>query len=191
MSKLRDILTESSLSRIWQHVENEDSVFAVISAYQGQDIDVDTKNHVKLHNEIRTMGYGLIEFESQWEYGDGFIGKEKSFLVPKMTKDEALMLCKKYKQEAILYKDITGFVELKQNGSVAMKFNSGAGKKNFTMANKHVFSKLSKGSHKGKPVTFVLKECQMVNMALAYGLVLSDQKLKWHTIHEETLTDVN
>lgn len=187
MSKFNEYLTESSLSRIWQHVENKDSVFAVISAYQGDDPNVDKKNHVKLHNEIRSMGYGLIEFESQWEYDDGFVGKEKSFMVPSIKKDEALKLCKKYNQEAILYKDSDGFVELKQNGSVSMKFKSSSGKQNFTMANKHIFSKLSKGSDKGKPMTFVLKESQYVNLASAYGIVLDGVPVRWDIIHEETI----
>jgi len=185
MSKIREYLSESSLSRIWQHVENKDSIFAVISAYQGEDPQQDKKNHIKLHNEIRSMGYGLIEFESQWEYDDGFIGKEKSFLVPNIKKDEALRLCKKYNQEAILYKDVDGLVELKQNGTVAMKFKSSAGKNNFTMANKHIFSKLTKGSDKGKPMTFVLKEKQHVNMASAYNNILNDEPLKWSVIYEE------
>lgn len=180
-------LTESSLSRVWKHVENKESVFAVISAYQGEDPDEDNKNHVKLHNDIRTMGYGLIEFESQWEYGGGFIGQEKSFMIPNMRKDEALELCKKYKQEAILYKDLDGFVELKQNGSITMNFNSSAGKKNFTMANKHIFSKLIKGSDRGKPMTFVLKERRYVNMATAYGHLLNNEPLKWDIIHEEII----
>ena len=131
------------------------------------------------------MGYGLIEFESQWEYGDGFVGKEKSFLVPNMEKDEALKLCKKYKQEAILYKDSDGFVELKQNGSVVMKFKSSSGKDNFTMANKQVFSKLAKGSDRGKPVSFILKERQHVNMASSYGIILNGTPIRWDTIHEE------
>ena len=187
MTNFEEYLTESSLSRVWQHVEKKDSIFAVISAYQGEDPSVDKKNHVKLHNEIRSMGYGLIEFESQWEYDDGFVGKEKSFMVPNIKKDEALVLCKKYKQEAILYKDSDGLVELKQNGSVAMKFKSSSGKQNFTMANKQVFSKLSKGSDKGKPMTFVLKERQMVNMAVAYDHILGGKPLKWNSIHEETL----
>jgi len=184
MSKIREYLVESSLSRIWQHVENKDSVFAVISAYQGDDPKQDKRNHIKLHNEIRSMGYGLIEFESQWEYEDGFIGKEKSFLVPNIKKEEALQLCKKYNQEAILYKDGNSFVELKQNGTVAMKFNSSSGKNNFTMANKQIFSKLTKGSDKGKPMTFILKEKRHVNMAVAYNHILNNEPLKWDIIYE-------
>ena len=43
-------LEESSLSRIWQHVTDEDSSFAVVSAYRG--IYSEDEN-LKRHNELR------------------------------------------------------------------------------------------------------------------------------------------
>jgi len=182
---IREHLTESSLSRIYQHIESEDSVFVIISAYQNVDPAEDKRNHGKLHNEIRAMGYGLIEFDSQWKYDDGTIAGEQSFFVPKMTKQEGLQLCRKYDQEAIIFKDSDGMVELKQNGSVGMRFNSSSQKKNFTQANKDLFSKLKKGNHRGKNFTFTLKEYKRENLATAYGVILGGKERDKFTIHEE------
>jgi len=183
---IREHLLESSLSRIYQHIEREDSVFVIISAFQHNDPQEDKQNHGKLHNDIRSMGYGLIEFESQWKYNDGSVGEEKSFFVPKMTREDGLKLCRKYNQEAIIFKDSTGMVELKQNGSVGMKFNNSSQKKNFTLATKDLFSKLKKGSHRDKKFVFTLKEYKNDNLATAYGVVLGGQERKKFTIYEET-----
>lgn len=179
-------LNESSLSRIYQHIESKDSVFVIISAFQAADPKEDQRNHAQLAKDIRALGYGYIEFDSQWKYDDGTIAGEQSFFVPKMTKQDGLKLCKKYNQEAIIFKDSEGMVELRQNGSVGMKFNSSSQKQNFTQANKDLFSKLKKGSHKGKNFTFTLKEYKSVCLASAYAIVLGKQERETFTIHEET-----
>lgn len=183
---IREYLTESSLSRIYQHIEKEDSVFVIISAFQDNDPEEDKKNHGKLANEIRSMRLGYIEFESQWGYDDGSVGDEKSFFVPNMTKQDGLRLAGKYNQEAILFKDKDGFVELRQNGTVGVTFNSSSQKKNFTQAIKGQFSKLKKGSHRNKKVSFTLKEYKKDCMASAYGVILGGREREKFTIYEES-----
>ena len=183
---IREYLTESSLSRIYQHIESEDSVFVIISAYKGNDASEDKKNHVQLHNDIRGMGFGLVEFESQWSHSDGRKVKEESFFVPNMTKRDGLKLAKKYDQEAIIMKDSSGLKEIQQDGSVSLNFNSASQKKNFTLANKELFSKLKKGSHKGKGFTFTVTEYKNHNMAAAYGIVLGGREQEKFVIYEET-----
>ncbi len=184
---IREYLTESSLSRIYQHIENKDSQFVIISAYQHDDPKEDKQNHGKLYNDIRSMGYGLIEFESQWKYEDGSIGEEKSFFVPKMTKQDGLKLARRYNQEAIIFKDSDGMVELKQNGTIGMRFNSSSQRKNFTSATKDLFSRLKKGGNRNKKFAFTLKEYKSDCMASAYGVVLGGQERKKIIIYEEKI----
>jgi hypothetical protein len=108
------LLTESSWSRIIQHIEKGDS-FAIISAFlKNRDREVNLVDHEKLRKQIRTLGYGYIEQYSGYSYKDDNTGKntinhEMSFFIPKISFDEAIKLGSDYYQESILFKDDGGF----------------------------------------------------------------------------------
>jgi len=126
-------LKESSLSRIWQHVNNPDISFGVVSAYR-QDLyseEENLKKHEKLKKDIRSMGYGFIEQNSGYSYQDKKTGldkmvEEKSYFIPGITFEDCLKLGKRYKQESVLYKDNErGFgLFLSSNGKLDMKFKN-------------------------------------------------------------------
>jgi len=104
-------LEESSLSRIWQHVEDDETSFAVISAYRGIYSEADNlKRHNELKGKIRAMGYGYIEQKSGYSYsnpeeGEDVSVEEKSFFIPNIDFKSAIKLGRLFKQESILYKD--------------------------------------------------------------------------------------
>lgn len=104
-------LEESSLSRIWQHVTDEDSSFAVISAYRGiYSEDENLKRHNELRIKIRSLGYGYIEQKSGYSYFNPEVGEnasveEKSFFIPNINFKDAITLGRMFKQESVLYKD--------------------------------------------------------------------------------------
>jgi len=107
------VIIESSFSRVWQHIENPTSLFAVISAYL--DTKNDVLNHEQLRKDIRKLGFGYIEMDSGYTYqvdGKSKIANEKSYMIPNITKKEALKLALKYGQESILWKDDKSFVLL-------------------------------------------------------------------------------
>lgn len=101
-------LEESSLSRIWQHVEDDETSFAVISAYRGIYSEADNlKRHNELKGKIRAMGYGYIEQKSGYSYsnpeeGEDVSVEEKSFFIPNIDFKSAINLGRLFKQESIL-----------------------------------------------------------------------------------------
>jgi hypothetical protein len=104
-------LQESSLSRIWQHIVNPETSFAVISAFREEFSEEENlKRHEKLKQQIRSLGYGLIEQKSGYSYEDNknVIVDEKSFFIPNIDFVSALKLGNLFKnnlpQESILYK---------------------------------------------------------------------------------------
>ena len=158
------IVTETSLSRIWQHINNSDSTFAVISAYL--DNGNDELNHKQLAKDIRSMGLGFIEMDSGYSYktvdGEQF-ASEKSYMIPNITKDKAIKLAKKYEQQSVLWKDGEGFILLGTRsdvgmGKILMKFKTTGNSLTFAKSTvKAAFSALQKGSKNqvGKKFAFV------------------------------------
>lgn len=98
MLKLKSLIQESSLSRIWQHIEN-DKTFGIMSAWQGDRGSAgDAENKAdtaKLHNEIRSLKYGLISLRGGWEY-EGETFYEPSYFIPRITEKDIMKLGIKY-----------------------------------------------------------------------------------------------
>lgn len=107
--RLTQLLIESSLSRVWQHINNPNSTFAIISAFLDEEDDI--KNHENLKRDVRNLKLGFIEMKSGYSYqtddGEEF-AEEKSLLIPEITKEQAFTLAKKYNQQSIIFKDNSG-----------------------------------------------------------------------------------
>jgi len=160
IEELDDILIESSLSRIWQFIEYDKRSFTVISAYRGENTRKENKdNHINLKKTVRDMGYGFIEMGGGYREEEGFVD-EMSLFIPSISKKEAIELGSKYNQLAILFKNNKEFVEIdtKYNkGNVNTNFIKNSRKDNITLAKEAIrdfFSKLLKGSHRGKKFIF-------------------------------------
>jgi regulatory protein YycH of two-component signal transduction system YycFG len=126
--KTNHSLNESSLQRIWQHITNPKTIFAVVSAYRG-GMDNESR-HRQLAKDIRDKGFGYIEQKGGYTYEDPETGEEgtseeKSYLIPNIPKKVAIDLALKYSQESILYKDFDGFFLIETaTGNIWMKFST-------------------------------------------------------------------
>jgi len=161
MEILNNMVTESSYSRILQHIENNDT-FAVISAFRGGNSgDENMKLHKQLKGDVRAKGYGFIEQKSGYSYSEPGTGEEgtvdeMSLFIPKISEKEALVLGRKYDQESIIFKDNKKFVLINcSTGGVDMTFKKSTGGKDVTFdpsVLKYAFSQLVRAnkSQQGK-----------------------------------------
>ncbi len=104
-----NVINESSLIRVLQHLKDPYRSFGVVSAYQEKEADkINFQNHLELRKEIRKMGYGFIEQKAGYSYIEdetsGII-EEKSYFIPCITLEETLYLGRLFNQETIIHKD--------------------------------------------------------------------------------------
>lgn len=168
MKSFSEILLESSLSRIWQHIRNDKS-FGVVSAYKYNiDEEENFKRHLELLEDIRSMKHGFIEQISGYKYlsddnNKEILVKERSFLVPNVSLSEILKLGKKYEQESIIYKDKERFDLIKvYDSSIVKQYKKDSDQVlNFNEEDlKDAWSQFIKTKGKGDkiPYSFTLKE---------------------------------
>lgn len=131
--KLYDLLIESSLSRVWQHIKNDKS-FAVVSAFRGSNTDEQNlNNHKQLKNAVRQAGLGYIEQKSGYTYANPDTGEEgkvseMSLFIPNCDLRTAISLGKQFRQETIIYKDNERFDLVDpETGATTMSFKRGDG----------------------------------------------------------------
>lgn len=184
---LNDI-NESSLSRIFQHVEGDNS-FGVVSAFRDDLPDAENKQrHADLKAMIRKAGYGFIEMRGGYTGDQGFV-QEYSLFVPSVSKKDMIEFGKAFNQHSVIYKDSSEFIMVGTNensgiGRTVVNFIRG-GKNNINMAKdaiKDFFSSLAKGGHRGKKFVFNTveeKESWSFNQA-AYSN--RGEEPKWFTI---------
>lgn len=133
-NSVKDLLSESSLSKLWQHINDSDRQFAIISAHF-KNAPNNRERHEKLKNRVRELGYGYVELDSGYTYageGEEVLIEEQSLMIPQIRKREAVKLGQEFDQEAILWKKDTTFVSLATSksgergiGSVKMSFETG------------------------------------------------------------------
>lgn len=188
-------LDESSLSRIFTHIRQGKRSFGIISPFRGDLPKAENEErYIELKKTVRTLGYGFIEMQGGFKEEGGFT-LEKSLFIPSITRKELVELGKKYDQYSVIHKDENSFVEIGTNS------NAGIGriKNSFQFKDrnslelaqevmKDFFSKLTKGSHRGKKFLFKLQEKEVGSfLRIAYG----KEPLKWQTIYEEHETENN
>lgn len=132
-------INEASLSRVWQHLESGRS-WGIISAWRGayealpdhELRKVKSKNKKRtdsLESDLSSMGYGYIPLKGRYaetvktEEGETIKRwvQERSFFVPKITKDDITKLADKYNQDAVIFgqPDKEGeVVMLSKNGNI-------------------------------------------------------------------------
>ena len=153
-------INESSYSRIWQHITNNDT-FGVISPYKSNLIDDDNrKRYIELIKEVKTLGYGYIPLKGGYTYLNGDTYEEQTLFIPKIKKDQLLGLGRKYEQETVIFKDNTQFSLINCNdGKVEMEFK----KDGITFdpeTLKYAFSQFSKSKNRNAldKFAYVVKE---------------------------------
>jgi len=164
--KVREYLNESSLSRMWQFVEDDAKSFGIISASRKiNSKEQNDQNYTELIQNVRDLGYGYIELRGGYRETTGFV-KEKSIFIPNISKNDIIKLGKKFDQDSVLFKDNDEFVEIGTNsltgiGRILTNFKKKSGVTNMNLAKDAIqdfFSSLLKGSHKGKKFVFNLQE---------------------------------
>ncbi len=155
-------LNESSLSRIMTHINNK-KTFGVISPFRKdnskKENDIAYQNLIKL---VKDMGYGYIEMKGGYQESTGFVN-EKSLFIPNIKRNEIIDLGIKFEQDSVIHKNNTDFVEIGTNNitgikKILSKFKTKG--KNISVDDVNdkftdFFSKLVKGSHRGKKFIFV------------------------------------
>jgi len=203
------ILSESSWSRIIQHVEGDDD-FAVISAYRSSNTDdKNLKQHEELKKDVRALGLGYIEQSSGYTYKDEESGKsevrkERSLFIPKIDYKNAMLLGAKYNQESILLKNKNmGFVLVYTTGGTkddGTKFKAGDIDIKFKSAKnkdgkitfdpevlKYAYSSLLRAnkSQKGKKYAFVVESiCEGIIPTRTNSIAHRDNYMSWRNILE-------
>lgn len=185
----RNFIAESSLSRIWQHVENNRD-FGVVSSSRDEMSADDLKSaNSQLKKVVREMGYGFIEMRGGYNGDQGFV-QEESLFIPNVTLRDIIKLGSDFNQHSVIHKSKDQFALISTNskdgiGKVLTNFIRG-GKDNFNMAKnaiKDFFSSLAKGSHRGKKFVFNVQERESWSFNQA-AYSNRGEEPKWFTIME-------
>ena len=192
-TELQNSLQESSISRIYQHIENDKS-FGVVSAFRGDySKNENMERHSDLKKMVRDAGYGFIEMRGGYNGDEGFV-EELSLFVPQVSRKDIIKFGEKFDQHSVIYKDNTEFSLIGTNpsagvGKVMTNFIRG-GKKNLDLAKdsiKDFFSALLKGKDKGKKFVFRVEERELNSFNRAAYAPSEHKEPKWFPIIEETV----
>lgn len=177
-----NFITESSLSRIWKHIENGQG-FGVISPFRREfSMEQNEKRYIDLKSRVKSKGYGFIELIGGF-IEDGVPVREKSLFIPGIKKDDLISWGQEFDQYSVIFKDDNEFVEIGTNrdsgiGTIKNDFIKSGWDKNLTLnpeATKEFWSELIKGSHRGRKFLFNLKESYLFEITplsfneIAYG----------------------
>jgi hypothetical protein len=159
-------IDESSMSRIWQHIEDSNTRFGVITAYRNTRTPNENQQlQEQLKDEVRDMGYGYIAMYGGYTYDEGGkveTAKEPSIFVPNISKKEIMDLGEKYDQDSIIFKGNNEFAMISTNpskgiGKKMVSFYKESGRDNLEFDEeklKQFWSELAKGSHAGRKFLF-------------------------------------
>ena len=163
---------ESSLSRIWQHIEGDKS-FGVISPFRKY---YSKKENLERYNELKKiirdkLRLGYIELDGGFKEEGEWV-HEKSLFIPNIIKGDLIELGEKFDQYSVIYKDKNEFIEIGTNdfsvkGQILSDFIKKGWNKNMQINSeltKELFSKLIKGSHKDRKFLFNLKESYLLEV---------------------------
>lgn len=185
-------IAESSISRIYQHIEEPNRGFGVLTSYRSdRSADENKKTFAELKATVRAMGYGFIEMRGGYKGDQGFV-LEPSLFVPNMSKNHTIELGKKYDQHSVIFKDSREFSLIGTNasagiGKILSSFAFRSGKNNLVLAQeamKDFFSALLKGRDRGKKFLFRMEERESWGF-FQYAYAPKGVEPKWNLIYEE------
>lgn len=119
-------LLEHSLSRVWQHNQDPDKVFAILSAFRGEyEYEENVRRNKALAADVRAMGYGFFYLDGHWIENEGtekerLVNEDSLFVVTTKAQGFAkniLKLVRQYDQEAAVVKDNEGTKLVFSDGS--------------------------------------------------------------------------
>lgn len=162
---------EITPSRLWKYQEHPEMNFAILSADRSERTPEENKEKSEeLKKDIKSMGYWYTELKGGYiEIGENGkrvpVDGEDSFIVPNMTKEEAMELGKKYDQDTVMFKDakehtlqyIITNERVGKVGDVDSSFETQAGKDNFSVSSGNdldYYSRLPKSNKKDLKIGF-------------------------------------
>lgn len=184
-------LKESSLSRVLTHI-NKTKEFGVMSPFRKEKSDKENESdYAELKTKVRELGYGFIELRGGYVGDEGFF-PEKSLFIPNIKRKEIIEFGKDYIQHSVIHKNEKNFVLIGTNKQ------AGIGKEldGFDVGGKSIsiddigdkfqdfFSKLAKGSHKGKKFLFKMQE--IVETSMYYQ---KKHGTEWQTLMCDDVSD--
>lgn len=158
-------------SRLWKYQEHPEMNFAILSADRSERTPEENKAKTdELKKDIKSMGYWYTELKGGYvEIGENGkrvpVDGEDSFIVPNMTKEEAMELGKKYDQDTVMFKDAKAhtlqyIITNERAGNVGdadSSFETQAGKDNFSVSSGNdldYYSRLPKSNKKDLKIGF-------------------------------------
>lgn len=158
-------------SRLWKYQEHPEMNFAILSADRSERTPEENKAKTEeLKKDIKSMGYWYTELKGGYvEIGENGkrvpVDGEDSFIVPNMTKEEAMELGKKYDQDTVMFKDAKAhtlqyIITNERAGNVGdadSSFETQAGKDNFSVSSGDdldYYSRLPKSNKKDLKIGF-------------------------------------
>ena len=158
-------------SRLWKYQEHPEMNFAILSADRSERTPDENKAKTdELKKDIKSMGYWYTELKGGYvEIGENGkrvpVDGEDSFIVPNMTKEEAMELGKKYDQDTVMFKDAKAhtlqyIITNERAGNVGdadSSFETQAGKDNFSVSSGDdldYYSRLPKSNKKDLKIGF-------------------------------------
>lgn len=189
---MKTIIAESSLSRIFQHIEDPSKSFGVISAFRADNSNQENKTlHANLKAAVREMGLGFIEMRGGYKGDQGFVN-ELSVFIPGISRKQIVALGTQYNQHSVIYKDAKEFALIGTNaaagvGKTLSNFSFGKGKDNLVLAQdamKDFFSALLKGGQRGQKFLFRMEEKEVWGF-FQHAYAPKGVEPKWTVIYEE------
>lgn len=189
---MKHIIAESSVSRIYQHIEEPGRSFGVMSAFRADNSAEQNKTlHAELKAKVREMGLGFIEMRGGYKGDQGFV-TELSLFIPGISRKQIVSLGQTYNQHSVIYKDAKEFSLIGTNqsagiGKTLSNFKFGSGKENLVLAQdamKDFFSALLKGNQKGQKFLFRMEEKEVWGF-FQHAYAPKGIEPKWNIIYEE------
>lgn len=128
------IITETSLSRVWQHVKGP-RPFAIITAFRGEFTREDNiKRNKKLAADIRNLGYGFFFLDGFWIENQGTpeerkVSEDSLFVIGREDSDREFIknmvaLGRENNQDGVLVKTTDGIKIYDKNGDITYELNN-------------------------------------------------------------------
>jgi hypothetical protein len=133
MKNFRQYLTETSLGRVWQHVNNPKIACAIITAFRGdKTYAANMQNNKKLASEVRSnkFGYFFVDgsfIENKGKEDEKRVREDSIFIVGNENDDSKLKTLiikqgKKYNQDGVIFKPSNStsaiLIDLKNNKEI-------------------------------------------------------------------------
>lgn len=186
---LHSRINENSLSRLWQHTQ-DDTTFAIIGSNDKDTHEDRSKELMQLvrENSFKNSRNGWSNLEGTYTYEDGHTEVERSCIIYNITKQNALNIAKELNQESIIWKDEDFFGIIGVDGDIMYKFTKDP--KNMSFEDVENFSSrlMQKNNinkhNSGKAFNFKLEK-------LYPNKKSSIDKLGGYDIIKETLLSIN